>query len=494
MHKRRVTEEHLNGTAPAEVCEDCHEAFWKSRPTLSKWCLSNYNWLGRHLPIFRDTTLGHQLLLALGRVVSTKVYLSSKGVDVVTRQHHQSWRKKFLQQGMSGTAIVYGNGSADDAMASFPPDDTVLQDSFMAVFTGPDSEVILTAEEQEEQARAALRKEVELHVCKSTYEEQVEILVRTNYVYENHKNGYKPNLADKLPETLSLPSCFEACAKFIRLGSNDVDVTRATGPGNATTAAQQELESSEKDAAELDKWLSLLEENHDEVAEMSSLPALQGMLERMESMAGRIVANELMAVAETDGYGALDEVGRERMRKICQEFHQTCAKVNREQEIENLHWRVQAIASGQNYSTEPSVSNQLDADPKPCPVDDTALPAEVNTKRPAQLRVPTSRKACSWWKPDFWSIARPTDFCYGDCVWGFFGSQPVSLTIAEWINMLWRREEAEYDAEEGEHYEAAAINRFRRSWYDLHLLCSFWRVTETTSSVHTFMKTPGAFG
>ena len=55
---------------------------------------------------------------------------------------------------------------------------------------------------------------------------------------------------------------------------------------------------------------------------MTSLPALQGM-------AGRIVA-------ETDGCGALDEVGRERLRKVCQEFHQTCAKVNREQGIENL--------------------------------------------------------------------------------------------------------------------------------------------------------------
>ena len=144
MHKRRVTPEHLNGTTPAKVCEDCHEAFWKTQPKLSKWCLSNYNWLGRHLPVFRDATLGHQLLLALGRVVSTKVYLSSKGVDVVSRQHLQSWRKKFLQQGMSGTAIVYGNGGADEAMASFPPDDNVLQDSFMAVFTGPESEVKLT--------------------------------------------------------------------------------------------------------------------------------------------------------------------------------------------------------------------------------------------------------------------------------------------------------------------------------------------------------------
>ena len=34
MHKRRVTAEHLAGTSPAKVCEDCHEAFWKAKPTL----------------------------------------------------------------------------------------------------------------------------------------------------------------------------------------------------------------------------------------------------------------------------------------------------------------------------------------------------------------------------------------------------------------------------------------------------------------------------
>ena len=139
----------------------------------------------------------------------------------------------------------------------------------------------------------------------------------------------------------------------------------------------------------------MLEDDHDAVAEMTSLPALQGMLERMESMAGRIVTNELMAVAESDGYGALDDIGRERLRKICTEFHHTCAKVNREQEIENLHWRVQAIATGQDYGTEASEANHLDAEPKACPADSIDPPAEVNPKKPAQLRVPTSRKACS---------------------------------------------------------------------------------------------------
>ena len=286
------------GLPPAKVCEDCYEAFWKAAPTLSKWSLSNFNWLGRHLPIFRDATLGHQLLLALGRVVSTKVYLSSKGVDVVTRQHNQSWRKKFLQQGMKGTAIVYGNGSADDAMASFPPEDNVLQDSFMAVFTGPETDVILSEAEKEEQARAALRNEKELYVCRSTFEEQAKLLMETNYVYAKHKGGCNPELAQKLPEAPRLPGCFEACAEFIPVRSDADDVTRATGPAASTTAAQQEKEDAEN-IEELDKFVSVLEENHDEIAEMTSLPALQGLLERMESMAGRVVANELMALVES---------------------------------------------------------------------------------------------------------------------------------------------------------------------------------------------------
>ena len=100
--------------------------------------------------------------------------------------------------------------------------------------------------------------------------------MRTNYVYDKHKSGYRTDLADKLPETPSLPTCFDACAKFVALSSIEADVTKATGPSSATTAGQQEIESSEKDAAELDKWLSLLEENHAEVAEMTSLPAFAG--------------------------------------------------------------------------------------------------------------------------------------------------------------------------------------------------------------------------
>ena len=79
-------------------------------------------------------------------------------------------------------------------------------------------------------------------------------------------------------------------------------------------------------------------------------------------------------------------------------------------------------------------------------------------------------------------------------MWGVDG-QPVPLSAVVWINVLLRREELEYGVPgDAEPYTAAKVNRFRASWHVLHLLHSFWRVTETTRSVHTYLKTLGAFG
>ena len=88
---------------------------------------------------------------------------------------------------------------------------------------------------------------------------------------------------------------------------------------------------------ELVQWMSLLDEAQDEVSEITSLPALQGLLERMESQAGRVVANELMAIAEEGGYGALDEIGRNKLRQLCNDFSKVCTKVSAEDELNALH-------------------------------------------------------------------------------------------------------------------------------------------------------------
>ena len=230
-----------------------------------------------------------------------------------------------------------------------------------------------------------------------------------------------------------------------------------------------------------------LEDAQDEVAELTSLPALQGLLERMESQAGRVVANELMAAAEEGGYCAMDDMGRNKLRRLCEDFHKTCARVSPEDDVAALYWRVQALAMGrpeQPPSNSPAGNGLTDA----------SGGTASEPKRPALLRVPTTRKAETWWNPAYWPIARPTDFCYGDCVWGL-ENQPVPLSVVDWMTVLYRREELEYSLPDDEEpYKAAPINRFRTSWYDIHLTNSFWRVTETSKSVHTWMKTPGAYG
>ena len=53
-------------------------------------------------------------------------------------------------------------------------------------------------------------------------------------------------------------------------------------------AGQQELTAAAaEDANEIVQWMSLLEDSQDEVAELTSLSALQGLLERMERMVNR---------------------------------------------------------------------------------------------------------------------------------------------------------------------------------------------------------------
>lgn len=252
MHKRRVPAEALIGETTVKVCKKCHAAFSKKYPTLSDVCLANWMWLGRHEPIFQDANLGHQFLLALGRVVSTKVYLNSSGpADKIggPQVREEAWRLKGMQQGMQGTAIVFGNANVDYAMASFPPAPEVVQETFVAVFTGPEDP---TPEEREllkqhtpeanakkdEMARNRLKKEVQMMVDKSLFELQAQTLRQTNVAYKNAH--YNRPVVEKLPDKLDVPDCFTACARFVTVDPRTSDIKKAEGPEAATTAAAEE--------------------------------------------------------------------------------------------------------------------------------------------------------------------------------------------------------------------------------------------------------------
>ena len=67
-----------------------------------------------------------------------------------------------------------------------------------------------------------------------------------------------------------------------------------------------------------------MEDQLDDVSEVTSLPTLHGMLERMESQAGRVAANEIIGVLEEGKSLQVDEIGRQRLRTLCQAFHAQC--------------------------------------------------------------------------------------------------------------------------------------------------------------------------
>jgi len=344
MHKRRVPLDALQGASTVCVCSLCYDALSGKKPTMPKFALANFLWLGRHIPLLRNARLGHQLLLALGRVVSTKVYLSSRGRDEQVRQHTASWRQKFLQQGMQGTAIVFGNGDASRALAEFPPSADVLQESFVAVFTGPEKP---TPEEerniqgnsaenllaQKSMAASALRSEVELQVEKELLDKQARYLMETNYVY-NETGTYRSDLVEAMPPGPHVPAAFEAAATFVRVDHALDDTSQALGPASSTTAGQQELAQPDDEIA--GRWMSVLDESLEDAMEMSKIPALQGLLERLENQAGRVVANEIHARTESEEDGAQDGVGRQRLQLLCKEFHQHCTKATLANETRKL--------------------------------------------------------------------------------------------------------------------------------------------------------------
>ena len=86
---------------------DCYDAFREKSPRLCRFALANHMWLGRWPPILRDANLSHQMLLALARIVTTKVVLRPEGrTPTKSEDGTPAWDFLFHQSGMVGPAVL----------------------------------------------------------------------------------------------------------------------------------------------------------------------------------------------------------------------------------------------------------------------------------------------------------------------------------------------------------------------------------------------------
>ena len=180
LHQRRVSTNQANGDDPVQICSDCKEAFESGKPWLCKYALANDLWIGRWDPLFRDTNLAHQMLLALARIVTTKIVLRPDGSKSSDASANNSWDFLFHQSGMIGTAILFQNADCGEAMQHFPPEK--INDSFAVSFVA-DVNGGSTGQKQADAQAFVASKIAKLRVNRKDFDAQGETLVKTNVVY-----------------------------------------------------------------------------------------------------------------------------------------------------------------------------------------------------------------------------------------------------------------------------------------------------------------------
>ena len=227
------------------------------------------------------------------------------------------------------------------------------------------------------------------------------------------------DLRDELPVADAVPECLLACAQFVPVDGSQDDVPIADGPASSTTAAAQEASVAEDGDDVSPGWPSVIDDDTSEVVELSKLPALQSALQKAETQAGKVLANELSALASGASAEILDEAGRAQLLELCEDVVAKCSRVSEREERLKVQWRLQALLTNQPEAAHEEAHADVKNDDEDAGSNvEAGASATARPARPARLRVPTSRQPLSWWDPRYWPSARPTDWCYGDCVWG----------------------------------------------------------------------------
>ena len=336
LHKRRVDSEQAHGRAPAHVCQDCHTAFGPAKPSLCKYALANDMWLGRWPPVLRRCNLSHQMLLAIARIVTTKVVLRPEGRANQQQGTENRWDFLFHQSGMIGSAILFGNASCTDALpteppaaadskpASYPP--ASLGESFAVSFVGPvpdepspsargpsscaDGDLM----HAQRRAKHAVSKIAKLMVKHNEFVDESSFLQRHNYVYKTWARRDDSLLAEWNIQPGAEPTVPDVILdRVVAVPADEPGTVQAAGPGDATAAGQAEQEDAEFQAARQSRCIWAFHPDDiplDPCAKAAmDVASLEAQLKDLDEAAQRSVAAEVESAVE----GCLPH-GRSRAR------------------------------------------------------------------------------------------------------------------------------------------------------------------------------------
>ena len=522
--KRRVPEAARRGSEPVPVCDDCFDAFSPLRPWLCKYALPNDLWWGRLDPFFQAANLVHELCLALARAVAMKIVLrpgGNTGVAPTASSDTRKWDFLFHQSGYVGSAVLFHNGDAKEAIGALPPQK--LNDAFAITICRD-----LPAEScTQEQGKDMVSKIADLKLDRPLYERQHASLQKTNPVYQAGPQLDQEVLTRWCPDpavSVVPPPVLERVVTVHMQGGVGSIVQQ--GPAESTEQAEAARNDADAYSSAENRYISALEpEVHDFNTESEGTQEVVALLEQLrelENAAARSVATEMESAAQEEST-LIDHLGRKRILALCDEIRQQSQRLSSdekraqiEKELQDavmgtsrwLHQQPQTSATsnteqpleaGSCTATEAAHSGLEDvaatcsSRPATSPSASTSPP--TNTAAPEgklpHLYVARGKKLLSLWDWKIWTMVKPKLWRYGDAC-NLYPERETALSTGEWAACMLLREEMEYTLpEEPEEFKAPLQNRIAVDWVALHLISTVNRLTDQRASAYHFLKNGG---
>jgi hypothetical protein len=238
--------------------------------------------------------------LALARAVAMKVVLrpsGNTGVAPTSTSDTSKWDFLFHQSGYVGSAVLFHNGDAKEAISSLPPQK--LNDA-LAITICKD----LPAEDcSQEQGQKMVSKIADLKLDRRLYEQQHESLHKTNPVHQAGPQLDQETLTRWCPDPKIpvVPPPVSECVVTVPVQGGVGSIVRQ-GPAESTEQAEAARNDADAYSSAENRYISALEpEVHDFNHESEGTQEVVVLLEQLkdlENAAARSVAVEMESATQ----------------------------------------------------------------------------------------------------------------------------------------------------------------------------------------------------